>query len=75
MTATAAAWFGVARRTPTDDDRHEATEAVLNGLAHGDDRGDGAGSLTARHPLRNTLPGVVLLVLAVGAGRVSSAPL
>jgi hypothetical protein len=67
------AWIGVPRRRPTDDDRREAVETALNGLAHGDDLGDVADRLAPLHPPHNTFPGEVLLDLAADAIGVSGA--
>jgi hypothetical protein len=62
-----------ARRRPTDDDRHQAIETALNGLARNDDLGDVAARLAPLHPLHNTFPGELLLDLAADAIGVSGA--
>jgi hypothetical protein len=63
----------VARRNPTDDDRHKAIEIALAGLSHGDDLGDVAARLAPLHPRDNTFPGEVLLDLAAYAIGVAGA--
>jgi hypothetical protein len=65
--AAGVAWVGMARRRPTDDDRNEAIETALNGLARGDELGDIAARLAPLHPPDNTFPGEVLLDLAAAA--------
>ena len=62
-----------ARRRPTHDDRHDAIEISLNGLAHGDDLGDVAARLAPLHLPHDTFPGEVLLDLAADAIGVSGA--
>jgi hypothetical protein len=62
-----------ARRRPNDDERHEAIETALNGLARGDDLGDVAARLAPLHPPHNTFPGELLLDVAADAIGVSGA--
>jgi hypothetical protein len=63
----------VTRRKPTDDDRQEAIETALNGLARGDHLRDVAARLAPLHPHNNTFPGEVLLDLAADAIAASGA--
>ena len=62
-----------ARRRPTDDDRHQAIQTALNGLARGDDLGEIAARLAPLHPPHDTFPGELLLDLAADAIGVSGA--
>jgi len=63
----------VTRREPTDDNRHEAIETALNGLACGDHLGDIAARLAPLHPRNNTFMGEVLLDLTADAIAASGA--
>ncbi len=58
---------------PTDQDRHQAIEFSLSGLARGDELADVAARLEPLHPHHNTFPGEVLLDLAADAVGVSGA--
>jgi hypothetical protein len=56
-----------ARPRPTEDDRHQAVDIALSGLAHGDDLGDVAARLEPLHPRHDTFPAEILLDLAADA--------
>ena len=56
-----------AHHCPTDDDRREAIEIVLTGLADGRQLGDIAAQLAPMHPPNNTFPAELLLELAADA--------
>jgi hypothetical protein len=57
----------MARRIPTDEDRHQALQRVLSGLAGGADVYELAGSVADLHPKNNTFPGEVFMGLAADA--------
>ena len=56
-----------ARRSPTDNDRHQAIAIALDGLSHSDELGDIAARLAPLHPRHNTFPAEVLVDLAADA--------
>jgi hypothetical protein len=57
----------MARRRPTETDRHEATRAFLVGLGQGTELPELAFSLEALHPRNDTFPGEAFMELAVRA--------
>ena len=61
------------RRKPSDDERREAIETALNGLAGGEHLEDVAARLALLHPRNDTFPGEVLLDLAADAIAASGA--
>ena len=54
-------------RTPSDEDRREATRIALSGLASGHDLGVIARQIEPLHPKHNTFPAEVFLELAADA--------
>lgn len=56
-----------ARRSPIDDDRHQAIAIALDGLIHSDELGDIAARLAPLQPRHNTFPAEVLVDVAADA--------
>ena len=59
--------WAVAKKRPTSDDRVEAMQIALSGIAGESDPVDLASNLQPLHPKNNTFPGEVLLGLAADA--------
>ena len=65
--------WAVAKKRPTSDDRVEAMQIALSGIAGESDPVDLASNLQPLHPKNNTFPGEVLLGLAADAIELSGA--